>query len=222
MSSNTTSQFSWQDAARRISGLTLCPIGIISSLLILVSLRRKVFKISDSNLFFALMFTISFLDLLFNCGYIYIKCVNASESLIKCIFYGLVYSVSLTSDLCALTLTAERYASICWPQQMQNLSRRKAISIRIIAATLIVVVGLMRLQYVFEFIDLYLPDFEYLPKNSGPLRSSIYLALSIFSDVALPFILVITMSSFRSGLLEQCGKEKRKKRKKWFHRQAMR
>src|SRR4051812_18773939 len=101
---NNTTETPWQDTASKVLSSILCPLGIISSFLVAVSLQRKVFR--EKNLFFTLMFIISCLDLLFNCGYFYLKYADpVPDSIMSSVLFWLVYSASLTSDLCTLALT---------------------------------------------------------------------------------------------------------------------
>lgn len=156
---------------------------------------------------------ISFLELFFNCGYLYIRCADTSTApLSKTIMVGVTYSVSLISDLCVLALTAaERYAVLCWPQQMKNLSPKTGLLIRCLTGVVISVIGFVRIQYVFYDLDNSVSDLNYLPKESKTYRESIYEALSIFGDMILPFILVFTMLFFSIKIICVIWKRKKKK-----------
>src|SRR4051794_31715431 len=104
----------WIDPATVILASTVSPIGIVSSLLSICSLYKKVK--TERNMFFIFMMLIAALDLLFN---VFFMCVRLSDktSWGHIIGYTLAFSISLAADLCALTLTIERCIALRWPHK---------------------------------------------------------------------------------------------------------
>lgn len=92
---------------------------------------------------------------------------------------------------------------------MRNLSPRKAAVIHATAGTLISFIGMMRIYYVFDSIDFDLPG--YLPEKSKAYRFSIYLGLSIFTDMILPFLMVISMSLLSLKIIWVAWKRRKQK-----------
>lgn len=178
----------WIDVARCPAGLAICPLGILSSILIIISLTRKV--ITEKKVFFILMIAVAILDLFFNCTFLFIRCSPLTYT--SAVVHAFVFSASLASDLCALALTAERYLALCWPQTMQNLSPRIAKLMRVTVALLIVVVSSVRAQYMVEDLNALEPLSESFKREWEP----IYMALSIFGDMVLPVVLTLTMIFF--------------------------
>lgn len=201
---NATDQ-TWQDLAQCIQGMVICPFGIISSLLSIGSVWRKTFK--EKNNFFTLMLIIACLDLFFACCYPYIRCGEQTKT--KSVFFGLVFSASLASDLSALALTIERCLALCWPQKMQNLSWKVSSTIRVIAALAVSLVSLVRMGYILDDFVIY----DYLPPEIVPEANAISRGLSIFGDMLLPFILSIVMSIFSCKILKVVIKRHRAKTK---------
>lgn len=188
----STGVIPWQTQAQRVSGLIICPIGIISSLLSMGSLWRKITV--DKNIFFSIMLIIACLDLLFNCGYLYIRGSNPPKSLTKYIFIGLTYSTSLAADLCALALTIERYLALSWPEMMRNLSAKNAKFIRGTAAFVISVISVIRMYYVLFYLE-YSSGF---PPDSLTVTwiSAVRAGVVMSIDMVLPIILTASMCFF--------------------------
>lgn len=172
----------WQFIAMRVSGSIICPIGIASSILCLCSLWKR-FR-TEKQTFFVLMFVVSILDLTFNVLYLVNKW---GPRLIAVITMGPVYSVSLASDLCVLTLTVERYLGLCWPALMLNLSSGKKKLIRIIGCSTIVCISSIRMQYIGDAMN----TDGLIPDNFLPYWETLYMVLSIICDMILPFLFVL-------------------------------
>lgn len=193
----------WVDTARCPATIAACPIGIVSSVLSIISLWRKV--VSEKNVFYISMTTVAILDLFFNCTFIYVKCGQPTYP--KAISTGFVYSASLASDLCALALTAERYTVLCWPQITQNLSGKTAKSVRAAVALVICIVSLIRLQYMVDELDEVEPFSEGFKDWWQPIET----ALLIFSDLVLPVLLVVSMVFFSAKIVIVVVKRRRKR-----------
>lgn len=196
---NTTE--TWQQIATCQMGLAVCPIGIISSILTVITLWQKV--ATDKNIFFILMVAIAILDLFFNCGFIYIRCSPLSFP--RAVMKGLVFSSSLASDLCALVLTAERYLVLCWPQTMQNLSARTAKVARAAAGAVITVFSLVRMQYIVEELD----DMELVSGDFKKAWDPVYVTLSISGDMILPVLLIVCIAVLSGKIIRVVVKRQR-------------
>lgn len=185
---NTTdgdSSSDWILSVSRLIALVLCPTGIVSSILTMCTLWANLIK--QKNSFFIMMFTISVLDSLFNITYIVHKW---GDTLTFAVVGGITFSVSLASDLCAFLLTLEKYAALCWPEQMRNISERRKRKLRAAVAALIPFISFMRLQYIGGDLE----DTEYFTESVRPSWwSTTYLVIAVMCDMILPFILSISM-----------------------------
>jgi hypothetical protein len=183
--SNISNSGPWQSWAMGISGLIVCPFGILSSILALCALWKKF--ITERNAFFVLMSAISLLDLLFNILYPVTKWGTPDVAILT---VGPLYSISLASDLCTLCLTAERYLALCHPIMMQNLSVKRKKILRTGAITRIILITCIRLLYIISellFItNIYSEEFK-----SG--YTKVATVLAIIDEIIFPFILMIGM-----------------------------
>src|SRR5262249_51853266 len=115
-----------------------------------------------------------------------------NEDIIQAIFLGLTYSFSLASDLVTLALTAERFASLCYPQKMNNLPAKKGKIIRIFCAIAIIFISSMRLHYIGHSFE----SFGIMPITVIQIWDTVELAISSFADMILPFLLIFSMCIF--------------------------
>lgn len=194
----------WYSLGIKIYSSIICPIGIISSILTMCTLWKKLR--TEKSLFFILMFIVAVCDLLFGIAFL-IFIWSDHDTWSYAISYGTVFTLSLGSDLCCLILTAERSFALCWPHK--NLSTRLASNLRIFVAVLAIFISITRTRCFFD---------TSVVQNSMPAKfmmhwPAITVYWRMFSDAILPFILIILMAIFSGLTLIIVIKRRRSKNK---------
>lgn len=96
---------------------------------------------------------------------------------------------------------------LCWPRTMQNLSAKTARIVHAVAAVLIATVSLVRVQYMVEDLDALQPLSAAFKRAWQP----IYVGLSIFGDMVLPVLLMVSMIFFSIKIIIVVVKRRRDK-----------
>lgn len=182
-------------------------VGVVGSLGSILGVCRKAVR--EKERFYIWMFLISFCDLLFNLMYIPtclafiniwpnpFKYSYLGTQLLTGVMNGLLYAISLLTDLCTLALTIERYFAICRLTTYQNERFRKGFTI--VSAILILLGGSTRfIRSGFEHeateggVD-STGRMTYTSKNTDVSEEVWFQAIVIFSDSLLPFLLLLFM-----------------------------
>lgn len=149
------------------------------------------------------MAIIAVLDLVYNCSFLYIRCWPLTYP--RAIFKGITFTCSLASDLCALALTTERYLVLCWPQQMRNMSPTVTRIVRGLGGLVVTVISMCRMQHAIVDMEKIKP----FPPEVKALWEPAHVGVSIFSDMILPFILMVLMIGLSGKIIHVVVKRKR-------------
>lgn len=190
--------------------LVIAPLGLLGSLCSVLAVWRRA--ITKKEPFFIWMLLIGLADLLFCASYIPVllgyydgKVVDNVYkysywgTVIASILPGFTSGFSLASDLCILALTIERYIGVCKPaySASQNGTRW-----RLFGCFVITVISTVRIvRYAIEFSTVPVPKDEndtsavqYTTEEvTWITRTPAYTGLVFFSEVVLPFLLLIFM-----------------------------
>lgn len=194
----------------------ICPLGIVGSLCSIIAFWRKAYKKRKS--FYIWMIFIALFDFAFCvlCPPVFVgywtgftggNVYRYSKSTMQAmqILYGLLFAYSLTSDLCTLGLTIERFFGICRPIENANLSTFKRSCWTYLGCSIALICVMARfVRYAFQIM----PDVDpsdptmYKYQNTRLSQTVFFTALSQFTDLLLPFLLLIPMVylSFRIGM----------------------
>lgn len=155
------------------------------------------------------MMVISILDSCFCIGSLLVRAVkdnitNGTSSYGVMVFMnyvlGITLSASLTSDLCVLALSIERYFSVAKPDIYHNLTRNQKVMTRTIVGITVAIVGCTRLRYSTVSAVVQTGPNTYAYVTSPYSITPFFKGLATFSDMVLPFLLLVSMLVI-SGLL---------------------
>lgn len=177
--------------------------------------------INEKNIFYTAMLIIAFLDLSFDimcfCHFFWFKSYWLTGSTnwvgmnLLLANRGSMFTMSLASDICAVFLTLERYLAVAKPHFHKKLSENHKKSTNRVVIMCIVLISATRSHFFYEKKVVNGNGSIYF-YTATELVSSKYLeALSMTSDVVLPFILLVVMiflsTSFRLAVMKRQKKK---------------
>lgn len=193
--------------------LIMAPVGIFGSVCSIIVTYRKAFFVKER--FYVWMFLIALFDLLFSLILILeglgfnalfpnpYRYNYLASKIILCIFTGIVFGFSISTDVMTLILTIERYFLLCHPPGLSDNKRKKLYYFSIIFIIFCFLLRFIRFGFVGEIVEIKKDENNFSVYSSAENEWSKQEWFQIWiyiSEILLPVLLLLAMIYFSARI----------------------